>query len=420
MLAPLVALLAAVAPATSAPARADDRVEEWREDVVHLVTELERLHPDPWFGIPRDDFHRAVDELLQRLPELTDDETVVELMRLVALISRNGRDGHTAVWPTEFRLLPLQLYSFSDGWFVVRAGPAQARLVGARLVRVGEVEVDEATKRIAPLLTRDNDANLLAKLPIMLLATELLHALRITDDPARARLGFEVESGEAIELELAGQTAAEYSGWNTFPPQDLPGDDGALWLQDRGVRFWMEVVDDRALYVHYREIRADDGAGGTLAGFAERMVRRFEDEGLERVVVDVRRNRGGNNTTFGPLIAALRSNESIDRRGRLFVLTGRQTFSAAGNFVTTVQEQTNALLVGEATGGAPNQYGDTERVTLPNHPGVLVLVSTRYHEFGGPADERLTHEPDVPVGLSSEDYFGHRDPVLDAALRFRD
>jgi hypothetical protein len=417
--APLVALAIALTPfaASASGAQDPDRVAAWREDVDHLVAELERLHPDPYFAVSREEFRAAADALLARVPDVTDDEVVVELMRLVALVSREGRDGHTAVWPVSFRMLPLQLYRFSDGWFVVHAPPLEARLVGARLLRVGGVDVEEACRRIAPVLTRDNGSNLLAKTTMMLLSTELLHVLAMTEDRSRAKLVLQGPKGEPFEVELAGQTPQEYASWNAFPPQDLPADEDVLWRSSGRGRFWMEVLEERAtLYVHYAEVQADDGRGGSLAEFTQDLVREFEEQGLERVVVDVRRNRGGDNTTFDPLIEGLRSSAAIDRRGALFVLTGRDTFSAAGNFVTAVQERTNALLVGEPAGGAPNQYGDVVQVALPNRPEVLVLVSTRYHEFGGPDDDHLSHEPDVPAALSSADWFAGRDPVLEAAI----
>jgi C-terminal processing protease CtpA/Prc len=174
------------------------------------------------------------------------------------------------------------------------------------------------------------------------------------------------------------------------------------------------LPEQRALYVQYNEVTGVSN-GETLAAFAAELVRTFEEQRLERVIVDVRSNGGGNNTTFGPLIRALQT-PSIDREGVLYALVGRATFSAAGNFVTALQRDTKALLVGEPTGGAPNQYGDAESVPLPHHGGLEIRISTRYHEFGGPDDRRLTHEPDLPVPLSSADYFAGRDPVLEAAL----
>ena len=62
----------------------------------------------------------------------------------------------------------------------------------------------------------------------------------------------------------------------------------------------------------------------------------MDEGGVDRVVVDLRNNGGGDNRRYGPLLEALRD-PRIDRPGRLFVLIGRLTFSAAGNFATDVE-----------------------------------------------------------------------------------
>ena len=76
--------------------------------------------------------------------------------------------------------------------------------------------------------------------------------------------------------------------------------------------------------------------------------------GFRKLVIDVRQNGGGDNTTYWPLLDLI---ESRPPRGKVVVLMGGMTFSAAGNFVAAVDHRTKARLVGEPRGGAPNQWG---------------------------------------------------------------
>ena len=156
--------------------------------------------------------------------------------------------------------------------------------------------------------------------------------------------------------------------------------------------------------------------GQTIGDLGAEIVRTFEEHDLERVIIDVRLNGGGDNTTFPPLIEALKGNERLNQRGRLYCLIGRHTFSAAGNFVTVFERDLNSILVGEPTGGGPNQYGDARNITLPHHPELTVRLSTRYHEFDPEQPDRLTHEPELAAGMLAADYFAGRDPVLRVAL----
>ena len=70
----------------------------------------------------------------------------------------------------------------------------------------------------------------------------------------------------------------------------------------------------------------------------------------------------------------------------------RDGVAAAGNFVTVFERELDSILVGEPTGGGPNQYGDARDVTLPHHPELVVRLSTRYHEYDPERPDRLTHE----------------------------
>jgi C-terminal processing protease CtpA/Prc len=131
----------------------------------------------------------------------------------------------------------------------------------------------------------------------------------------------------------------------------------------------------------------------------------------------VRINPGGDNTTYGPLLAPLRS-RAVDRRGRLILLTGRVTFSAAGNFVAEVEARTRAPIVGEAAGGSPHNYGDRSEAELETL-GWIVHVPTQYVEVLGRRDERAAIQPDVRVGIGAADHFAGRDPVLAKAIAVR-
>jgi hypothetical protein len=75
-------------------------------------------------------------------------------------------------------------------------------------------------------------------------------------------------------------------------------------------------------------------------------------------------------------------------------------------------------VLGATDRGSPNLYGDATAVELPS-AGVSVNIATRYWQKGTPDDPRVTIEPDVHVTLSSAAFFRGRDPVLAAALTYR-
>ena len=387
------------------------------DDLDVLLEGIETHHSDPWYAISEEDFRDEAEALAQRLGDLDDDGRLVELMRLTALLGE--RDGPSGIYPLdpthdrELSLYPLRLYRFADELVVVAA--ADESLVGARVERIAGTPAAEVEQLVAPLVPADNDWSRASRVPHFALVAEVLHGLGVTESARDATFTFRLPDGSEREETLVPVTASEYA--NAYPdifiamvPPSLPERPEPAYLGRRMEQLWWAKLDGgRALYIGYNVTLPDtDG----VAAWLRRSARRPE---VERVILDLRLNPGGNNGTYVPLLEELRS-PAVDRPGRLFVLTSRATFSAAGNLAAELDATTDALFVGEPTGGAPNQWCDPQPVYLPAS-GWTVHVPTRYWEKSTPDDERLAIEPDIPVELTAEDFLSGRDPVLSAALR---
>jgi hypothetical protein len=203
-----------------------------------------------------------------------------------------------------------------------------------------------------------------------------------------------------------------------FPDGLPPDDDGPLYLRHRDQAFWSEAVQDPSgFYIGYNEVARTSDSGQSIGDVAAALTAAADARPKRPIVVDLRNNGGGDNTTYGALRQAI---EAVARAnpGSVSLITGRVTFSAAGNFVTDLlvgKEKAGIRLVGEPPGGGLDMYGDVRFVTLPVG-GIVVLISSRYHDRA-PGDPRLELTPTVPVEVTWADYAAGRDPVLAAALR---
>src|SRR5687767_15070890 len=104
---------------------------------------------------------------------------------------------------------------------------------------------------------------------------------------------------------------------------------------------------------------------------------------------------------------------AINQKGRLFVVVGRATFSAAMVNAIDFRKQTNAILVGEPIGERPNSYSENDEMTLPNSR-LVVSYSTRYYQF---VDEDVPAVlPDERIDPSWADFRAGRDAVMDWIL----
>jgi hypothetical protein len=394
--------------AAATPAAIDDA----RADLDGLVGRLEAYHPEPWHGISREDFVAEAEQLKARLPELSEEETVVEVMRLVALISANGRDGHMFAFPSDGdygTALPLRVYEFPDGVFVTDALSPYEDLVGREITAVNGHRIADVLYAIDPLVPRDGPATVPAFRPIFFVRLDVLRGLGLVGSgPVEITLG---EGSDAETVTLEPVPMAEHGAWVApSGPHALPVRE-VRWLSRPDDIFYLEYLpDSRTLYARFRHVRA------IAPGLATELEERADDPDVDRVVLDLRHNGGGDNTTYGPLLAAVRS-EAVDRAGRLFLLTDRITFSAAANFSTEVEQSTTARFAGEPMGGGLNFWNDTTPVELEHLVvPMTVAVSYRYWQKSTPDDPRLTIDPEIAVHYASADYFADRDPVLEAVL----
>jgi hypothetical protein len=413
----LLVSLAMVAIVSAAQARPSAPVTA-AEDVRELGTQIAQIHPDAFRSVSRTRFESDVSALAQRAPSISGNELLVGMLRIIA--SLGPRNGHTGLFPgdpahtRELHFYPVRLYDFADGMYVVDA--TDRSLVRNRLVAIEGTAIERVLEQVEPLVPRDNTSNLRGLAPHYLLTAEVLDGLGVVDGIGAAELTFEQPDGQRVDIELMPVAASRYI--STFPdplnghyPSILPGASQPLYLSGKARPLWARTLaGGRAVYVGYNSVRSPAPA---VLRKIERLVR---GKGVRRVIVDLRLNGGGDNTTYGSL-TTLFGSKAVNRRGRLRVLIGRATFSAAANFAAELDRATRAVFVGEPTGGGVETYADTFPVLLPT-VGWTVHIAARYHERKkSKSDRRLAVDPDVRVELTSTQYFTRVDPVLDLALK---
>jgi hypothetical protein len=401
--------------------------DQWREDLRIMMQELQRRHHNLYHTTGAPTFDSAAKALHARIPALTRHEIILELARLVALVG----DGHTNINPTRdpaigFRTLPVALYLFRDGLYVRAAHRIHADLAGARVLRIGDATPDEAYGRVRPYIARDNEMGAKFFVPHLLAIPEVLHATGLAPSPDSVL--FEVQIGgatRAVWLRPVGPvevmaTDADASwrrrtGW--VDARDRASGD-PLWLRHdpEKVMWWFTVLpDSRTVYTQINQIR--NGPNETFAEFTQRLLATIDSAKAERLVVDLRLNRGGHSALLRPLVQGILKRPNVNDRGRLMVLLGRGTWSASQFLLDDLQKYADLTLVGEPSASRGNHYGDARRITLPNS-GITVRVATVYWQAWMPDDRRPWIAPEVAADLSSGNYARNEDPVLAAALAF--
>jgi hypothetical protein len=395
------------------PARDYSRDEGWRHDLAYLVSEVKRMHYVYRSRPLPAGFDEETASLREDIPQLTDPQIIVRLQGLVARLG----DGHSNVYfpfgDRGLKQLPLRWYSFSDGLFVVSAPGDLAKWVGTRVVTIGDVDAAEALDRLSPFVSKDNTMFVRAiGTALFLRSPDFLRAAGIVPNAERVSLTLESRMGHRETIVLSPAAPGELVKYVT--PSERPGaPPPPRYLARQSEPYWFEhLPETRSVYFQFN--RVADGPGESLADFALRLTRYLDEHPVQNLIVDVRHNFGGNGELLAPLVRALIHFETTRADARLFVITGRTTFSAAQIFIAQVDRMTNAVFAGEPSSSSPNFVGEETPLVLP-YSKLAGSISSRFHQSDG-MDRRMWIAPEIPVALSSEDYFANRDPVLDAVL----
>lgn len=370
--------------------RLDLTTAQWLEDLDRLAEILTQQHGSPFHRLSRAEFEREVTRTRAALPDLDGIGAALAFHKLAALPG----DGHTEVaLPRVQRRLPVELFWFEDGLRLVGVATEHQNRLGARLVAVNGVSVDEVVEELRAFIPAgETEGFIRAGLPSLVGNPDMLSAAGIGD--ASVTLSLEAGTGARNEIELTAASAAD----------DLAILNGAqpLWRRHADREFWTEVLADGSVYVNWRSYR-------DLADNAAALLRDLDAAHPPRLIVDLRDNTGGDYHAGRAFIDEIRRRPWLNQPGVLYVLVGRATFSAAMTNAVDFKTTTNAVLVGEPAGAAPNNWQEVRRFTLPNS-GLSVGVSTRYYEFlPGAAELR----PDLQVPPEPGDWGAD----LDAGVR---
>ncbi len=392
--------------------------EKWREDLGYFATEAPKRHKNLFHTMTREQFEAVVRQLDGRIAQMNDDQIVVELARIVAMI----RDGHTYMrlgWaPLDYPRLPIRMEVLSDGMVVRAADPRYAQLVGGKVVSIGGRNADEVLKAVSELAPRDNDMTILARVPQMLSTPALLHGLGLVEDTAEVSITVE-KGGKTVNQAVASQALPPESRHTWVPNPSwamTAGDRLPLWLRHPDDIFWYEFLpDSRTLYVQWNAVQ--NKKDETVAHFFQRVFDFANTTPVNRLVLDLRLNGGGNNyLNTEPIKAILRS--PLNQRGKFFVLIGPRTFSAAQNLTNILHKYSEAIWIGMPTGGSPNSFGDPVPLTLPNSK-IQVYLSVLWWQDLDERDKRAWQAPDVAVQSTVKDFANGQDPVMDAVLHWQ-
>ena len=384
---------------------------------------------------------RRIAELKSEHVLLDKERFRVALMRITALAD----NGHTGLYSSKGgqNIMPLRVALFADGLYVLRAKSAYADLLGARVESIEGKPVQDVIALLEQLHGgtegwRRNNAVVYVQSPA------ILYGAAIGSRPDQSNWTFRLPGGSEVTRTLPGENAdesepraqmtrwlspqkmkSESSDWRALISDDA---DLPLSLRDFNTRLRRAWIDHGCtLFIQLKAIAdADDQPIGDFLSATTNEMRAHPPC---NIVLDMRFNSGGDYTKIASFASHLP--DFVPPRGRIYLLTGAQTFSAAITATAFVKQAAGprAIILGEPVGDRLAFYGEGNSGRLPQDD-LCLHYATGMHDYAHRCNdwdrcfwlnwlfpvqvESLA--PDETIEMTFADYTMRRDPVLNRAV----
>ncbi len=376
------------------------QVSQWSSDIDFFSSELEKRHINLYHTISEEDLKSELLNLKTSLPSINKYQLMTEMMRITRLIG----DGHTlfSYRGHEYSRFPIYFKLFDEQLRVIKTSPELSHLLGKKLVGIDGVDINEAMKRVKPVVQAvDNQHSLEHYLPSTINVAEVLFGLGITKELNVANFEFSGETEEKISITLTSiphnklkkAVTESIVKHNSLFGEVLESTDG-LWLSAN--------AHTKSAYIRF------DGYPGIIKMlmFADSVEKHLSRSQITNLIIDFRHNGGGNFFEGLLLAQMLVIVDGLDWKNGIYALVGKATFSAGVSNAAQYRQILNAKLVGEPTGGNPYGYQDADRFVLPNS-NWPVQFSKRLFKMQDEQSNGL--QPDIIIKTSWPDYSEGKD-----------
>ncbi|MDD2559313.1 MAG: hypothetical protein PHE04_01405 [Bacteroidales bacterium] len=391
---------------------------DWSKDIEFLAAELPEKHINLFSVKPKADFLAALEAIKTESDSISDLAVAIRLNQVIAGMGDSHTSIHYAGLIDKKAVLPIQLYWFKDGIYVLRTTNENAAILGKKILAVNGLPVQTVIDSLSTLITTDNEASVKSKFPSLIPIIDVLTYFGFAD-------------GLAVELQMEDSTGL--SSFHKLSPSEvnkeniinvLP-DSLPLCYQNQKTFFWDIYQPAQGLYyIQYNVCRSREAEmkygsparAAMLPSFEEFESRVFETlnrEPVEKLLVDIRFNTGGSSPQGTSFVEKLAPYLNKHPETKLYVVLGRNTFSSAIINAMDFKRLTEAVFLGESTSGKPNHFGEVKSLQLPTS-GIVVNYSTKY--FKRTKEDLKTLEPDVWLEPTFRDYIRGIDPVYEWVL----
>ncbi|MBK8626895.1 MAG: hypothetical protein IPN86_15410 [Saprospiraceae bacterium] len=209
---------------------------DWVADIDFLANELPQKHYDFFTVKDKKEFLVGLDKIKLSSTKLTDIEVAIKLQQLIAGFG----DSHTGVNYGQLidknKILPLHLYWFSDGLYILHTTQENIEILGHQLLSVNGIPLKTITDSLSTLTTKDNQAIIKNSIPKLIPLVQVLEC-------------FGFIKGQEIELGLKDLNGIEKT--HVLKPAEMTRQNRKMYKPDSLALCYR---NERAFFIDYYQV----------------------------------------------------------------------------------------------------------------------------------------------------------------------
>ncbi|OPJ62881.1 S41 family peptidase [Clostridium oryzae] len=403
------------------------RDKKWIEDIEYLNRALLKDHANLYHHIKKKDFDKEVFNLENDVPKLKNYQIKYRIAHMVASIG----DAHThLVMDTKIKRYPIGLSWFGNELRVVKINKKYKSILGKKLIAINGIKINKVIKKVNTLISHENSQWLKVNNVEYVTYYDVLKYLNITSN-GTTDFSFDGNKITTITIKpsYSEDNMVQVENFMTHVPVEYQYKVKKL----KPNPFWYEYIPtDKILYFQYnqcmdrkiaqkivkligiRDSYKDYKSYPDFDKFTDKVMRTIEKKKIDKLIIDLRYNGGGSSLLMTKFANELR--KKLHKSIQVFVIIGKQTFSSGVFAAIDLKRYTNAIILGEPTGGNVNGYGEVLIISLPNSK-LSISYSTKYFDLTDRYKSNFI--PDISIKQSYNDYKSGIDDAYEAVKEYK-
>ena len=401
--------------------------QDWITDLNFLKTELTKKHKNLFFKISEQDFNKGIENIIAQLNKDTDIETAIKLTQLIAKIGDSHTNLSISHITKQRKRLPLGFMWFKDGLYISGTNKNNYELLDKKLLSINGNKTETIIDSLKTIFVAENigiinentsrllGSNTLLKYFGFSKTKDSFYELKFSDNNGN------ISTYKLNEIENSSKNRRDkvYIKVNAERP---------FYMNGSRKPFKEKYYENENIYfIQYNKCVSRETVekyGNKELAYKQPSFKEFENKVLktllekkiDKLIFDMRFNKGGSSYLAENLIEQIAKNKKLNKKGNLFVVVGNKTFSSAIINTVNFKKNTNAIIIGEKTGGKPNHYGNIKRFTLP-YSKIQVVYSQNFYKLVENNENTIT--PEVIIERTYEDFKNGIDPIFEWVKKYK-